>query len=133
MSQYVTNLSCSLSHLSSYGEIFFPSEKEPNDYYQDSLGLNATASRQIFVYDRNNYRKPRFDISIILACKQIQDEAEDALYGTSSFNLMYEGINHDPRVGRGLLILKRPVRPCQGLIRIPRDTISTQSQAYQKN
>ncbi|KAF6236794.1 hypothetical protein HO173_005085 [Letharia columbiana] len=30
-----------------------------------------------------------FDVSVIRACKQLQHEAEEVLYGTSSWQLMY--------------------------------------------
>lgn len=73
-----------------YGELFFPCEKEPPELIQDALGLARTAVRQIFPYDLSLRKKPRFDTAIIRTCKQIQDEAEEVLYGTSSFNLMYQ-------------------------------------------
>lgn len=72
------------------GEVLFPGEKEPEEFNQDRLGLAATAVRQIFPYDRNEYRKPRLDVAIIRTCRQLQFEAEEILYGTSSFNLMYQ-------------------------------------------
>lgn len=73
------------------GEVLFPGEKQPNDIgEQDHLGLAPTAVRQIFPYDTNDNRKPRFDIAIIRTCTQLQHEAEWILYGTSSWNLMYQ-------------------------------------------
>lgn len=72
------------------GEILFPGEKEPEEFSQNTMGLAATAVRQIFPYDKNEHRKPRFDVAIIRTCRQLQLEAEEVLYGTSSFNLMYQ-------------------------------------------
>ena len=73
------------------GEVLFPGEKEPDDVSeQDYLGLAPTAVRQIFPYDTNEDRKPRFEVAIIRTCKQLQHEAEWILYGTSSWNLMYQ-------------------------------------------
>ena len=72
------------------GEVIFPSEKEPRSLEQKHLGVATTARRQIFPYHMK-YRgiKPKRDVAIIRACRQLQSEAEAILYGTSSFNLMY--------------------------------------------
>lgn len=72
------------------GELFFPGEKELPSFSQDSLGLAPTAHRQIWPYDTNPQRKPRFCVAVLRTCRQLQDEAEEVLYGTSSFNLMYQ-------------------------------------------
>ncbi|MCJ1388607.1 hypothetical protein MMC18_001454 [Xylographa bjoerkii] len=72
------------------GELFFPGEKEPDEFEQDTLGLAATAVRQIFPYDRDAHRKPKFDVSILRVCRQLQGEGEAILYGTASWNLMYQ-------------------------------------------
>ncbi|MCJ1284737.1 hypothetical protein MMC26_004073 [Xylographa opegraphella] len=72
------------------GELFFPGQKEATDLEQDSLGLATTAVRQIFPYDTDVHRKPRFDVSILRACRQLQLEGELVLYGTASWNLMYQ-------------------------------------------
>lgn len=73
------------------GEVLFPGEKEPNDVSeQDYLGLAPTAVRQIFPYDISKDRKLSLDVAIVRTCKQLQHEAEWILYGTSSWNLMYE-------------------------------------------
>ena len=74
------------------GEIFFPGEKEPESLEQNGLGLAPTAIRQIWPYDRDSHRKPKFDVAIIRTCRQLQHEAEHILYGTSSFNLMYQDV-----------------------------------------
>jgi len=70
------------------GELFFPGEKEPLKFDQNTLGLAATAVRQIFPYDRE--RKPNFDTTILRTCRQLQTEGEAILYGSSSWNLMYQ-------------------------------------------
>lgn len=75
------------------GEVLFPGEKEPIEFGQNRLGLAATAVRQIFPYDTNKHRKPRFDVGIIRTCRQLQCKAEGVLYGTSSFNLIYQDRN----------------------------------------
>ena len=72
------------------GEVFFPGESEPASFDQDKLGLAPTAVRQIFPYDRDTKRKPRFQVNVIRTCKQLQHEAEAVLYGSSSWNLMYQ-------------------------------------------
>ncbi|MCJ1321776.1 hypothetical protein MMC15_007121 [Xylographa vitiligo] len=72
------------------GELFFPGEKEPTEFEQDELGLAVTAVRQVFPYDTDKRRKPRFDVSILRVCRQLQEEGEVVLYGTASWNLMYQ-------------------------------------------
>ena len=72
------------------GEVLFPGEKQPRDLTQNIRGTASTAVRQIHPYDTDKSKKPRFDISIITTCKQLQREAEEILYGTSSWNLMYQ-------------------------------------------
>ena len=72
------------------GEVFFPGEKEPDEFDQDRLGLKRTAIRQILPYTRDENRKPRFDVAIIRTCRQLQMESEPILYGSSSWNLMYQ-------------------------------------------
>ena len=74
------------------GELFFPGEREPESLEQNHYGLAPTASRQIWPYDRDAHKKPKFDVSIIRSCHQLQYEAELILYGTSSFNLMYQDV-----------------------------------------
>ena len=68
--------------------MFFPGEKQPENTSQDGLGLAPTAVRQIFPY-KTGIEKSSFDVAIFRTCKQLQHEAEDVLYGTSSWNLMY--------------------------------------------
>lgn len=75
------------------GEVLFPGEDEPIEFGQNRLSLAATAVRQIFPYDTDEHRKPRLDVAIIRTCRQLQLEAEGVLYGTSSFNLMYQDWN----------------------------------------
>ncbi|MCJ1252433.1 hypothetical protein MMC24_000239 [Lignoscripta atroalba] len=72
------------------GEVFFPGENDPDDFEQDNFGLASTAVRQIFPYDTDSHRHPKFDVAVIRTCRQLQDEAEAILYGTSSWNLMYQ-------------------------------------------
>ena len=73
------------------GEVLFPGEEQPNNIgEQDRLGLAPTAVRQIFPYDTDDHRKPRFDVAILRTCRQLQHEGEWILYGTSSWNLMYQ-------------------------------------------
>lgn len=73
------------------GEVLFPGEEQPTEgFTQDHLGLAPTAVRQIFPYDTDEKRKPKFDVAIIRTCMQLQEEAEAILYGTSSWNLMYQ-------------------------------------------
>ena len=72
------------------GEVFFPEEKEPKDLLQDVYGLGSTAVRQINPYNDDEHKKPHFDISLITTCRQLQHEAEGILYGSSSWNLMYQ-------------------------------------------
>ena len=72
------------------GEVLFPGEKQPRDLTQNIRGTASTAVRQIHPYDTDKSKKPRFDISIITTCKQLQHEAEEILYGSSSWNLMYQ-------------------------------------------
>ena len=72
------------------GEVLFPEEKQPRDLTQNILGTASTSVRQIHPYDIDESKKPRFDISIITTCKQLQREAEEILYGSSSWNLMYQ-------------------------------------------
>ena len=80
------------------GEVLFPGEKEPEDFSQNTLGLAATAIRQIFPYDTDEHRKARFDVAIIRTCRQLQHEAEEILYATSSFNLMYQDWNDENKM-----------------------------------
>ena len=72
------------------GEVFFPGENSPEEYDQDKLGLAHTAVRQIFPYQRDKVSKPKFEVAIIRTCRQLQFESEAILYGTSSWNLMYQ-------------------------------------------
>ena len=72
------------------GEVFFPGEKEPEDLTQNIYGLGSTAVRQINPYNTDKPKKPHFDISVITTCRQLQHEAEGILYGSSSWNLMYQ-------------------------------------------
>ena len=72
------------------GEVLFPGEKQPRDLTQNILGTASTTVRQIHPYDTDKSKKPRFDINIITTCKQLQHEAEEILYGSSSWNLMYQ-------------------------------------------
>ena len=73
------------------GEVLFPGEKQPDDIgEQDPLGLAPTAVCQIFPYDNDDHRKPRFDVAILRTCKQLQREGEFILYGMTSWNLMYQ-------------------------------------------
>ena len=80
------------------GEVFFPGEKERKGFEQDYLGLATTAVRQIFPYDTDTRRRPRFDVSVIRTCRQLQEEAEAVLYSTSSWNLMYQDWSQEDRV-----------------------------------
>ncbi|EON67331.1 hypothetical protein W97_06584 [Coniosporium apollinis CBS 100218] len=114
-----------------YGELFFPCGKEPAELIQDALGLARTAVRQIFPYDVSLRKKPRFDTAIIRTCKQIQDEAEEVLYGTSSFNLMYPDWSNNVKVSykfleslvpRNRKRIRRIERKCYS--KSDRDTIS---------
>ena len=75
------------------GEVFFPGENSPEEYNQDKLGLAPTAVRQIFPYHRDEASKPKFEVAIIRTCRQLQIESEAILYGTSSWNLMYQDWN----------------------------------------
>lgn len=72
------------------GEVLFPGEKEPQDLTQNNLGLGPTAVRQIHPYNTDKGKKPHFDVAVITTCKQLQQEAESILYGSSSWNLMYQ-------------------------------------------
>ena len=72
------------------GEVFFPGEKEPNDLTQNIRGLASTAVRQIHPYNTDKDKKPHFEIAILMTCKQLQHDAEAILYGSSSWNLMYQ-------------------------------------------
>ena len=72
------------------GEVLFPGEKEPEAFDQDRLGLAPTAVRQIFPYEILGSEKATFDIAVILTCRKLQHEGEAILYGTSSWNLMYQ-------------------------------------------
>ena len=70
------------------GELFFPGEKEPLKFDQNTLGLAATAVRQIFPYDLE--KKHNFDHAILRTCQQLQEEGAGILYGSCSWNLMYQ-------------------------------------------
>ncbi|KAL9119267.1 MAG: hypothetical protein Q9187_004182 [Circinaria calcarea] len=72
------------------GEVPFPDEKHPEEYDQNNLGLAPTAVRQIFPYHWDAAFKPKFEVAIIRTCRQLQIESEAILYGTSSWNLMYQ-------------------------------------------
>ncbi|MCJ1475979.1 hypothetical protein MMC13_004643 [Lambiella insularis] len=72
------------------GEVFFPGEREPKDYAQNNVGLATTAVRQIFPYRVTQNRTNKFQVAILRTCHQLQEEGEAILYGTSSWNLMYE-------------------------------------------
>ena len=72
------------------GEVLFPGDKEPADLIQNIYGLGPTAVRQINPYNTDKPQKPHFDISVITTCRQLQHEAEGILYGSSSWNLMYQ-------------------------------------------
>lgn len=72
------------------GEVLFPGEKQPKDLTQNIRGTASTSVRQIHPYDTDRSKKPRFDINVITTCSQLQHEAEDILYGSSSWNLMYQ-------------------------------------------
>ena len=72
------------------GEVLFPGEKEPEAFDQDRLGLAHTTVRQIFPYETPSSGKATFDIAVILTCRKLQHEGEAILYGTSSWNLMYQ-------------------------------------------
>jgi len=75
------------------GELLFPGEREPEELDQNWLGLATTAVRQIFPYARD--RDPKFDTAILRTCQQLQEEGEAILYGTSSWNLMYQDWDDD--------------------------------------
>jgi len=78
------------------GEVLFPGEAQPIDLNQNSRGTASTAVRQIHPYDTDDDKKPRFDVAIIRTCRQLQHEAEAILYGSSSWNLMYQDwLDHD--------------------------------------
>lgn len=72
------------------GEVLFPGEKEPQHLSQNIRGTASTAVRQIHPYNTDKEKKPRFEIAVITTCSQLQREAEDILYGSSSWNLMYQ-------------------------------------------
>lgn len=72
------------------GEVLFPGEKQPKTLTQNNIGLGPTAVRQIHPYNTNKDKKPRFDVAVIRTCRQLQHEAEAILYGSSSWNLMYQ-------------------------------------------
>ncbi|MCJ1243767.1 hypothetical protein MMC30_000964 [Trapelia coarctata] len=95
------------------GELFFPGEKEPVEFDQNTLGLATTAIRQIFPYDQE--RKPIFDTAIFRTCQQLQEEGEAVLYGSSSWNLMYQDWDDDVKLSYEFLE-KLPKR-CRRLIR----------------
>ena len=102
------------------GAVFFPEEKEPANYKQDYLGLATTAVRQIFPYEtnlRNKKRKPRFDVSVIRACRQLQEEGEAILYGTSSWNLMYQDWVQADRIKWSYEVFERFPKRIRRLIR----------------
>lgn len=78
------------------GEVLFPGEAQPIDLIQNTQGTASTAVRQIHPYDTDDDQKPRFDVAIIRTCRQLQQEAEAVLYGSSSWNLMYQDwLDHD--------------------------------------
>ena len=72
------------------GEVLFPGETQPKDLRQNDRGTASTAVRQIHPYDTDEDKKPRFDVAVIRTCSQLQHEAEAILYGSSSWNLMYQ-------------------------------------------
>ena len=72
------------------GEVLFPGEKEPLDLAQNIRGTASTAVRQIHPYNTDKDKKPHFEVAIITTCTQLQHEAEAILYGSSSWNLMYQ-------------------------------------------
>ena len=72
------------------GEVLFPGEKEPEAFDQDRLGLAPTTVRQIFPYESPSSEKATFDVAVLLTCRKLQHEGEAILYGTSSWNLMYQ-------------------------------------------
>ena len=72
------------------GEVLFPGEKQPKELIQNNRGTATTAVRQIHPYDTDKDKRPRFDVAIIRSCTQLQHEAEAILYGSSSWNLMYQ-------------------------------------------
>ena len=72
------------------GEVLFPGETQPTDLAQNTRGTASTAVRQIHPYDTDEDKKPRLDVAVIRACSQLQHEAEHILYGSSSWNLMYQ-------------------------------------------
>ena len=99
------------------GEVFFPGEKESTEFEQDYLGLAKSAVRQIFPCDTNKIRKPRFDVSVIRTCRQLQKEAEAILYGTSSWNLMYQDWDWGDRVKWSYEVFERFPKRIRKLIR----------------
>ncbi|KAL8822833.1 MAG: hypothetical protein Q9191_006440 [Dirinaria sp. TL-2023a] len=72
------------------GEVLFPGETQPKDLTQNNRGTASTAVRQIHPYDIDEDKKPCIDVAIIRTCSQLQHEAEAVLYGSSSWNLMYQ-------------------------------------------
>ena len=72
------------------GEVFFPGEKEPKNLTQNTFVTALKATRTIWPYNTDPGRKANFDISILCVCRQLQGEGEQILYGTSTFNLMYQ-------------------------------------------
>ena len=105
------------------GEVLFPGEKEPIAFNQDTLGLAATAVRQIFPHDKDKRRRPRFDVAIIRTCRQLQTESEAILYGSSSWNLMYQDWNSEMKLSYEFLE-KLPTRLRRMIHRVERKCFS---------
>ena len=72
------------------GEVLFPGETQPTDLRQNTRGTAFTAIRQIHPYDNDQDKKSRIDVAVIRTCSRLQHEAEAILYGSSSWNLMYQ-------------------------------------------
>lgn len=108
------------------GELLFPREKEPIGFTQNQYGTAPTAVRTIWPYAMNRER-PNFDVAILRVCRQLQTEGEQTLYGTSTFNLMYEDWAHCPQLSYEFL-QKLPRRVRRLIQRVERRCYSEPSQ-----
>ncbi|KAI4211126.1 MAG: hypothetical protein LQ351_006025 [Letrouitia transgressa] len=74
------------------GEVLFPAKKDQVDGSHNGSFINRPCGRNIFPYARRRKGKrvnSAIEVAVIRSCKQIQREAEELLYGSSTWILMH--------------------------------------------
>ena len=101
------------------GEVFFPSESQPEETLKNEHPLSTNASRPIFPFYRmRDGTKFKIDTAIMRTCHQLQPEAEQILYSTSSWLLTCENVPLLENLPRRLRKLIRNVElSCGPLVR----------------